>query len=577
MTEQGAAVSEDKNLTPLNRVRAIFVGDTATGKTSLIRRLNGEPVIAGEEKETQGVEIREWSVPDSPIKAKLWDFAGKPMAHASHQLFLRARCLYVVLVDTNASEQAEYWLAHIQSFAKSAPVLLVRNKIDLEKDALNSGALTKKYPNIVGVHSLSSLSKADEFAQNFVQFSEDFSQQLKALGTHEILFSANQFAALDKIRDLCRQNALLDQEKFDEICEEYAIGEQGFDKITFVRLLDDIGELIHFSTLKWSEAYVLNPRWLTYGIYTLLYSDDIIRQKGVLRHADVARILQAETVQDEQGNHINFTKEKLRFITDVLKQFRLRYQLPIAGSFYAIIDRFVEEKPNLKGYFNKQDAGTLSLSFHFSGLLPRSMMPKIIAILHDDIAQNVQDEELVWRYGVILEHESYQAKACWTVDYQQNTLTLWVQGEDAEIYLQILRDEAQKIFDTFKELSISTSSITRVENKQKKAEDIIVTASIEEAVENLKQSLATIKHTVEKHDADFFVRVSAYGDLQRIEMQLGGIEKASSDPEKTLQLLLDSIQDDSLGVMKLAKEIKAADEAVAQLKQNAKAVSDLLL
>ena len=575
MEKQNMDVSCD-NLSPLNLVRALFLGDTATGKTSLIRRLKGESVIEAKEKLTQGIDISEWSVPETSINAKLWDFGGKQMAHSTHQFFLRERCLYVVLLDATVKDQAEYWLEHIKSFANSAPVLLVANKADQAKVFLDSDALSKKYTNIVGFHCLSCLSENKEFKHAFEQFAEAFIQQLKALGTHDLMFTQNHFSALDKIREQSRHNALLDQEEFDNICTEYAIGEVGLDKTAFLTVLDDLGEIVHFDNLEWSEAYVLNSRWITYGIYTLLYSDDIIRQNGVLRHADVARILQAEKVVDEQGRRVNFTKEKLRFVTDALKQFRLRYQLPIAGSFYAIVDRFPKEQPNLTGYFNKEDAGTLVLEFSFSGLLPRSIMPKITAILHDDIAQNVQDEELVWRYGVILEHETYQAKACWTVDYHQKSLMLWVQGEDAEKYLQILRDEVQKIFDAIKGLSISTSSVERIANKQENLEDIVLNTSAEEAVAALKHSLSMIKLYVEKYDADFFVRVSAYGDLQRIEMHLEGIEKASSDPEKTLQLLLNSIQDDTLGVMKLANEIKAADEAVELLKENANRVNALL-
>ena len=44
-------------LQPLNLVRAIFIGNGAAGKTSLIRALNGESVVAGCEEMTPGVDI----------------------------------------------------------------------------------------------------------------------------------------------------------------------------------------------------------------------------------------------------------------------------------------------------------------------------------------------------------------------------------------------------------------------------------------------------------------------------------------------------------------------------------------
>lgn len=60
----------------LNRVRAIFMGHGTAGKTSLIRCLWHEKVVEGKEDMTPGIDIREWPVPESPVKAMLWDFGG---------------------------------------------------------------------------------------------------------------------------------------------------------------------------------------------------------------------------------------------------------------------------------------------------------------------------------------------------------------------------------------------------------------------------------------------------------------------------------------------------------------------
>ena len=140
---------------PLNRVRAIFIGFGAAGKTSVIRVLNGEEVIEGKEEMTPGVEIREWKLPGSEITADLWDFGGQVIAHATHQFFLRSRCLYVLVLDgraeINANEQAEYWLEHVRAFGQDSPVLIVGNKADQARVnldmsyfyfvTLNSGAI----------------------------------------------------------------------------------------------------------------------------------------------------------------------------------------------------------------------------------------------------------------------------------------------------------------------------------------------------------------------------------------------------------------------------------------------------
>ena len=47
------------------------------------------------------------------------------MVHATHQLFLRESCLYVLVIsarsEINATEQAEYWLEHVKSLVAVQP------------------------------------------------------------------------------------------------------------------------------------------------------------------------------------------------------------------------------------------------------------------------------------------------------------------------------------------------------------------------------------------------------------------------------------------------------------------------
>ena len=88
----------------LKRVRAIFIGHGEVGKTSLIRALHGEDVIAGEEAMTLGVATtdsqfkihkeagvftRTQERKDDDLIVHFWDFGGQVMAHATHQFFLR--------------------------------------------------------------------------------------------------------------------------------------------------------------------------------------------------------------------------------------------------------------------------------------------------------------------------------------------------------------------------------------------------------------------------------------------------------------------------------------------------------
>ncbi len=451
------------SLKPLNLVRAIFIGDGATGKTSLSRRLRNMDVLEGEQSMTPGIDICNWQVPGTDIKARFWDFGGQVMSHSTHQFFLRERCLYILVVDAGseretrenktANDQAEYWLEHVKAFGNSAPVMLVGNKSEIEKVNLDMHVLTEKYHNIIGFYPISCVKQETSYRGHFTLFVDDFTKQLIKVGTHQVMFNHNEFEALEQIRKLSRKNAFLHHNKFNDLCEQYQIGKFGWSRKEYLELLDNLGEIIHFPDLEWLDAYVLNPRWLTYGVYTLLYSDKVKQQQGLLSHTDVVAILGTEVIVDEEDQKLTYSKEKCRFIIDAMSKFKLCYALPGEESRFVIPDKLPKEQPDLSKYFDKNLPGTLGVEFQFTSLLPRSVIPNLIVARHTEMQKNEVGEQLVWQRGVIIYHPIYQAIARLQVDYQQRILQVWIQGTESREYLLVLRDEIYRILDAIKGLS----------------------------------------------------------------------------------------------------------------------------
>ncbi len=172
-------------LHPLNRVRAIFIGYGSAGKTSLIRCLHQEPVLEGLEPMTPGIDIREWCVPGTQIMAHFWDFGGQVIVHATHQLLLRAACVYVLVIEPRseiaATEQAQYWLEHIKTYGGNAPVLIVGNKVDIVPVYLDLASLHNQYPNIVGFYPVSCLFAHSSEQAHFAAFQQALVTQLQML------------------------------------------------------------------------------------------------------------------------------------------------------------------------------------------------------------------------------------------------------------------------------------------------------------------------------------------------------------------------------------------------------------
>ena len=130
---------------------------------------------------------------DDDLTVHFWDFGGQVMAHATHQFFLRSKCLYVVVLagraERNPNEEAEYWLEHVRAFGDNAPVLLVGNKADVMPVNLDLTTLKQKYPNIAGFYSLSCTQAKGEYREEFELFRKKFARNLKVLGQNVQRFS----------------------------------------------------------------------------------------------------------------------------------------------------------------------------------------------------------------------------------------------------------------------------------------------------------------------------------------------------------------------------------------------------
>jgi small GTP-binding protein len=473
---------------PLNRVRAIFIGYGEAGKTSLIKVIHNEDVPDTSEPMTPGIEIREWEVPGTNIKALFWDFGGQVMVHATHQLFLRSSCLYVLVISSrneiNASEQAEYWLEHVKSFGDSSPVLIVGNRIDQADLALDLGFLKNKYPNIVGYFPISCTKAKSEYANYAAAFKQAFCKQLVALTTHQMMFTKQQFSLLQELQSLTPTHSFLAKSDFEKLCSKNNIDTNGQNgRSWLLDILDKLGIIIHFPQLPFADGYVLNPRWLTYGIYTLMYS-----KQAKLTYQNIILILSKERVMDERGNVLHYPSDKCGLIMSAMHEFKLSYPLASDANTIIIPALLPATQPQLS--FSTADA--LEFDFLFESFVPRHLLPELIVSRHQEIV-----EETVWQTGVWLRNSSLDADALLRVDYHARRLTILVRGIGAREYLTVLRDELHKITNrisiNFREL-VTLPSRALLDNRS------IPLSSPEKAA--YRQLIAHSKNGLDKFFAD---------------------------------------------------------------------------
>lgn len=455
LLEQGAAavnaylksLTQGSAIRPLNRVRVLFIGYGQSGKTSLIRALHGETVEAGKEDMTPGIDIRDWLVPDTEIKAHFWDFGGQVMAHATHQFFLRERCVYVLVMEPraeiNANQQAQYWLEHVRLFGKDAPVLLVGNKADRLALHLDLNTLKEGYPNIVGFFPLSCTGYRGDYRPQFEIFQAALVQELQNAGTHQLLFTLRHFGVLEDLRNRPKDQAFLEKQEFEQLCEKNGVqATEDLNRDWLLDLLDKLGMVVHFPDFDWLDAYVLNPRWLTYGVYTLLYSEEARNAAGRLIQKDAIAILARGTCKDNLGNVLKFPSTQCRFILEAMQRFELCYVLPDAREIFILPDLLPSDRPEDLD-FDKSQA--LAFDFDFEALLPRHLMTGFIVRRHEEIS-----EQRVWQNGVRLQSRIWQAEALVQSDHHRRRLSLWVTGDEATRYFTALHDEFMRMLDRMK-------------------------------------------------------------------------------------------------------------------------------
>ena len=136
--------------------KLIVLGEGATGKTSLVKRLTGR-LYDPDEPTTHGIQISSVNLkhparPGQTMILASWDFGGQDIYHATHQFFLSDRALFLLLWNARLGwEQAKlpYWLDIIRARAPAARVILVATHAQDRPVDLPLADLRRDYPQII--------------------------------------------------------------------------------------------------------------------------------------------------------------------------------------------------------------------------------------------------------------------------------------------------------------------------------------------------------------------------------------------------------------------------------------------
>ncbi len=384
------------------QAKLTIVGQGSVGKTSLVNRILYNQFQPNQSK-TDGIEITKWEIPvDSDIfNINVWDFGGQEIMYATHQFFLTKRSLYLLVLDnrlTTEENRLDYWLKIIQSFGGESPILIVGNKIDQHPLDIDRTGLQKKYPNIVGILETSAATGA-----GIEELKQAITEQVNNLPHVRDLLPETWFTVKTKLEGLGRETNFITHDKYLELCAENEVSDETSQR-TLIGFLHDLGVVLHFQDDPRLEALgILNPQWVTNGVYKILNSHTLFQNKGVLTVAMLDEIL----------NLPEYPRGKRLFIVDMMKKFELCYDLETDKSFL-VPDLLPKDEPQLT--FN----GIPAFEYAYP-VLPSSVITRFIVRMNQKI-----DDGLVWRTGVLLKIGAN--KALIKADIEDKKITIAIDG-----------------------------------------------------------------------------------------------------------------------------------------------------
>ncbi|MEG3995253.1 leucine-rich repeat domain-containing protein [Microcoleus sp. SVA1B1] len=424
---------------PLNEAKVLLVGQGSVGKTCLINRLIHNKYNPNE-PQTDGLNITDWpiTVNTKPVKLNVWDFGGQEIYHATHQFFLTKRSLYLLVCNCRTSEdenRLEYWLKLIESFGDASPVILVGNKCDEQPLDLNRKALRDKYPNIKAI-----VETSCESGIGIDELRSAIHTEISQLKEVYDLLPLSWFQVKQRLENLDKD--IISISEYATICAKENIFEET-DQTQLIDLLHKLGIVLNFREHPILQSTnILNPHWVTEGIYALLSDDALkVKTKGILTYADLSRILDSN----------KYPSHRYHCLTDLMGKFELCFPVSNCPAPTFLIPGILpKEQPEN----TKLQGETLEFQYHYR-ILPDSILSRFIVLMHEKIHNCTH-----WRTGVMLEYtegaEVYNIARIKS-DPEDKKIFIAVSGREStrRSFLSMIRDTFSTIHNSFANLEIS--------------------------------------------------------------------------------------------------------------------------
>jgi internalin A len=256
---------------------------------------------------------------------------------------------------------------------------------------LDERGLMLKHPTIQAIIHTSCLT-----GDGIDQLRQTITQTLTTLPHINDWIPLTWFAVKEKLAALDKD--FLPYDTYIDLCLEEGITHEQAQR-TLARFLHDLGIALNFQDdRRLAGTYVLNPEWVTGGIYRLLDTDHL-QGKGILHLDDLDHILDRR----------RYPYHKHAFLLDIMGKFELCVPLG-DNNRYLIPGLLPKERPPFDWPTASPEManGAVALEYHYA-ILPPAVLSRLMVRLHNHIWHDVNGTPLRWRNGLILARDDCRA------------------------------------------------------------------------------------------------------------------------------------------------------------------------
>ena len=423
--------------------KVIFLGDGAAGKSSLIDRIVHDRFNISS-MATNGVKMTKWStsVEGKPFTIRFLDFGGQEIMHSMHRCFLTDHTVYVVVCESREDGDidltAARWLETVKTFAKGCPVILALNKADINANvSVNEKDLKKRNPALKCVLKTSAKVGAEEL------FGVRTLTDAIRSSVPDCVDSYTYRAGEDWLgvkRDLENMGAdyvpYISNERYRSICEERHITEPQMQR-DMLKLFAELGVAYYYEPESGedSDGYeVLNPEWLTNGIYRLILRTP---EGGFLPQSEIRETLGKAYFGDIRET--TYDERETKFILQVMRTFEISHKL---DSGYEMLPmKMVKTPPEAADSFPKEAA--LHLKW-VGAYLPNNFVHRLMIRKFLEL-----DTNRVWRTGGVFASREMRGVTA-LAEMNEKALDLYVVGNAREDRLKPGETEQKRYLDEFR-------------------------------------------------------------------------------------------------------------------------------